>query len=154
MKKGSLFFIVIAIAFFSTEAVAQCTEKLNQAQDAFDNGHLYGIPALLTECIDKGSKQDKIEAYRLLTLTYLYIDDPIAAQNSFISLLKLDPEYRVDSTNHIELLHLSKEYITSPIVSWSVGGGVNMSNVTVIHENGSYNPNFSNENYEWGKSVV
>lgn len=156
MKRG--LFILLSLAFLlpSFEARAQCAESLNQAQQAFDDGHLYGIPALLGECVDKGSKQDKIEAYRLLTLTYLYIDDPIGAQKSFMSLLKLDPEYRVDSTNHIELVHLSKEFITTPIVSWSARGGVNVSNVSTIHVNGSYNTNINNEKYDWaaGGSLI
>jgi hypothetical protein len=149
MKKGLLFFIFLLFTLTPLKGYGQCTESLNQAQEAFDNGHLYGIPALLSDCVDRGSKQDKIEAYRLLTLTYLYIDDPIAAQNSFMSLLKLDPEYRVDSTNQIELVHLSKEYITTPIVSWSAGGGANISNVTVLHKNGGNNTEIDNERYDW-----
>ena len=149
MKKGLLFFIFLSFFFSSHKVVAQCAERLSQAQEAFDNGHLYGIPALLSDCIEQGStsKQDKIEAFRLLTLTYLYIDDPIAAQNSFLALLKLDPEYRVDSTNHIEIVHLSKEYITTPIVSGRVRLGANMTNIATIHENGSYDLNNNKEKY-------
>ncbi len=149
MKRGWLFFISILFLFSTHKVVGQCTENLNQAQEAFDNGHLYGIPALLNDCIEKGSasKQDKIEAYRLLTLTYLYIDDPIAAQNSFLALLDLDPEYRVDSTNHIEIVHLSKEYITTPIVSGRLRGGVNMTTISTIYENGTYDTNNSKEKY-------
>ena len=149
MKKGLLFFVFFSILFSSNKVVAQCAENLSQAQEAFDNGHLYGIPALLSDCIEKGSTsdQDKIEAYRLLTLTYLYIDDPIAAQNSFLALLKLDPEYRVDSTNHIEIVHLSKEYITTPIVSIRARLGANMTSVATIHENGPYNLNESKKTY-------
>lgn len=139
MKKGFVFFLVVSIIFFSNEAIAQCPENLKQAQDNFDDGHLYGIPSLLAECIKKGSKQDRIEAYRLLTLTYLYIDDPIGAEKSFLELLKLDPEYRVDSTNHIELVHLSKEYITTPIVSWRARLGANMSTISVLAYNGPNN---------------
>ncbi len=150
MKRSLTFFLFIAIIFFSSRATAQCAANLNQAQDAFDNGHLYGIPALLNECINKGSKQDKIEAFRLLTLTYLYIDDPIAAQNSFLSLLKLDPEYRVDSTNQVELLYLSKEFISTPIVSWRARGGINLSNISSISDNGSNNSNLNTGKYEWG----
>lgn len=139
MKKGFVLFLVVSIIFFSNEVIAQCPENLSQAQDQFDDGHLYGIPALLDNCIKKGTKQDKIEAYRLLTLTYLYIDDPIGAEKSFLELLKLDPEYRVDSTNHIELVHLSKEYITTPIVSWRARLGANMSTISILSYNGSNN---------------
>ena len=148
MKKGWLIFLSLLFIFPSFEANAQYAESLNEAQQAFDEGHLYGIPALLSDCVKKGSKQDKKEAYELLTLTYLYIDDPLAAEDNFLKLLKLDPEYRVDSTSHIELVHLSKEYITTPIVSWRARGGVNVSTVTPIYYNGSNNSSLKTGKYE------
>ncbi len=151
MKKGLLFFVFVSTVLFSQHVNAQCSESLKKAQSSFDQGHLYGIPALLEKCLEKGfSDQDKLDAYQLLTLTYLYIDDPISAERSFLDLLALDPEYRVDSTGYIELLHLSKEYITTPIVSFRARFGVNMSTVTVTKVNGPYNLNDNNEKYKVG----
>lgn len=147
MKKSWLVFLFLALVFPSFEVSAQCADNLNQAKQAFDEGHLYGIPALLADCVNKGTKQDKKEAYELLTLTYLYIDDPLAAEQNFMKLLELDPEYRVDSTTHIELVHLSKEYITTPIVSWRARGGVNVSTVTSIYNNGSNNSTLETGKY-------
>ncbi len=155
MKKNLLFFLLVITVLFSKQAQAQCTENLKKAQASFNEGHLYGIPALLEKCLKKGfSDQDKLDAYRLLTLTYLYIDDPISAEHSFLDLLGLDPEYRVDSTNHIELLHLSKEYITAPIVSWRARGGTNFTNVSVVELNGSHNLNDNKEVYRAGAGFL
>ncbi len=154
MKKSLLFFVFVFGMLFSQQGTAQCANNLKTAQANFSEGHLYAIPSLLEPCLKKEfSKQDKLDAYRLLTLTYLYIDDPISAKRSFLDLLALDPEYRVDSTSHIELLHLSKEYITTPIVSWRVRGGTNMSTVTVTKVNGSYNLNQNKELYKVGFGV-
>ncbi len=147
MKKvAPIFFFMLSI-FLSSQAQAQCRENLTKARDNFDAGNFYGIPALLNECLKKGTRQDKIAAYRLLTITYLYIDDPRAAQISFIQLLELDPEYKPDSTEYVELVHLSKEYITTPIVTWRLRAGINTSFVTVLQQNGSNNPTISNDTY-------
>ncbi len=151
MKKTLLFFVFVLSMLFSQEGSAQCANNLKTAQANFNEGHLYAIPSLLEQCLQNGfSKQDKIEAYQLLTLTYLYIDDPISAERSFLDLLALDPEHRVDSTHYIELLHLSKEYITTPIISWRARGGVNFTNVSVVELSGSHNLNDNKEVYRAG----
>lgn len=127
---------------------AQCAEKWDNARLSYEQGHLYGIPSQLSECLEHGfDKQEKIEAYRLLTITYLYIDDPYGAQNSFLNLLKLDPEYRIKTTDPIELEHLSKEYITTPIISWRARGGVNYSFLKTINKYSSGNDLLNTEEY-------
>jgi len=147
MKKQLLFFTIFVALFLNEKAVAQCTENLAKAQSEFDDGHLYGIPLLLNSCIEKGTLQEKLRAYELLTITYLYIDDPNAAQESFKKLLELDPEYDAEKSEYIELVHLSKEFITRPIVSWRVRGGANVTTITSIYNNGSNNTNIQSEKY-------
>jgi len=134
MKKWLLFFTTLIILFGANQTMAQCAENWDKARTDFENGHLYGIPALLGDCLENGfSKQEKIEAYRLLTITYLYIDDPYGAQNSFLSLLKLDPEYRIKPNDPIELAQLNKQFITTPIISWRARLGTNYSFIAVIN---------------------
>ncbi len=154
MKRALRFFVLVLITFLSQQAQAQCTENLKKAQVSFNEGHLYQIPSLLEKCLRKGfSEQDKLEAYELLTLTYLYIDDPISAERSFLDLLTLNPEYRVDSTTQIELLHLSKEYITTPIISWRARFGVNSTTVSVTDRSGTHSLNDNKEAYKMGLGV-
>lgn len=141
-------------AFSQALAQGACTQTLNTAQDDFERGHLYGIPAQLKGCLDKGfTDQEKIQAYWLLTRTYLIIDDPISAENSYMELLKLDPEYDVDEENDpIEIVYLSKKFKTTPIIEYTVlKAGVNMSKPAIIHQYGTYNTSAgSPEEYFWG----
>lgn len=149
-----LYGCVILCFAFQLQSIGQgaCTETLGQAQDEFEEGHLYTIPSILKDCLDKGfTRQERIQAYWLLTRTYLVIDDPISAENSYMELLKLDPEYKIDEENDpIEIVYLSKKYKTTPIFDFTLfKAGVNYSKPVIIH---SYSLSGLNaqENYSSG----
>jgi len=152
VKRFTLLLVVILLT--SNLLFAQCTDTLNKARDDFDAGHLYGIPAMLKECLEGGfSRSEKIEAYRILTITYLYIDDPIGAESSFLSLLTLDPEYRIQPTDPIELEQLNAQFITTPIISWSAKLGSNTSLISKINNNGADNTLNSFEDFKLGYGI-
>ena len=149
MNKIGLFFVLFFLLIGYRQGVSQCAQNWDEAQSEFKEGHLYSIPSLLGDCIDNGfTKPEKIEAYRMLTVTYLYIDDPYGAQNSFLGLLKLDPEYRIKPSDPIELEQLSKEFITTPILSWRVRGGINYSLISSLYKNGVGNTNLDTDRYK------
>jgi len=150
-------FLALIIFFsFSQLVIAQidCGESLNRAQDVFEAGHIEQIPNILHECLDKFTNEQKIEAYRILTITYLYLNDPIGAETSFLALLKADPEYRVSANDPIELEYLSKQYITTPIISFSGKVGINFSTVTILNYNRLDSDFSPNPRYKTGAGVV
>ena len=146
--------VFISLAFIvRVNGQGACTQTLSQAQDQFEEGHLYEIPAILKECLDGGfSKQERIQAYWLLTRTYLIIDDPISAENSYIELLRESPEYEIDEENDpIEIVYLSKKFTTTPIFEFTLlKAGVNFSIPSIITEYGAYNTTNNSEAYSWG----
>ena len=144
------FFLIFTLAGY-----AQCTEALNNARDKYEAGHLHEIPAILKKCLEGGfSKSEKVEAYRLLTITYLYIDDPVGAENSFMELLHEEPEYRVTQLDPIELDHLSKQFITNPIITFRpIKLGLGISEVQVIHNNGTDNTAQTQEYYSYNEGI-
>jgi len=117
-KKSVL--IIGLITFLPLMAAGQiCSEILNQAEDEYQIGHLYAIPSLLEDCLKRGfSKEEKIRAYRLITLSYLYTDQPEKADISYLNLLKLSPEFAPNElTDPIELFYLHDNFITTPFFS-------------------------------------
>lgn len=148
----------ILILFFLTVIgspvlAQQCEQNLSLAQERFEKGHLNGIPVLLSECLRNGfSRSEKIQAYRLLTISYLYNDDPFGAENSFLKLLELDPEYRVTENDPVELELLSNQYIADPIISWRLSAGANATfgGVNILHVNGTDNTADTKEKYSSG----
>lgn len=148
--KGLIAVLFISLISLHKISAQSCAEVLNHAREDFTAGHLYGIPASLKACLDNGfNKDQRIEAYWLLTRTYLLIDDPIGAEDSYLKLLKLDPEYNIDpDRDPIDVVYLSRKFKTTPIFVIYAKGGFNMSSVSVIHNYGMDNTTESNESYK------
>ncbi len=151
--KGRFWFGLIILPFFFTNisySQSLCSQNLSAAQISFDNGHLYSIPSSLKDCLDNGfTDQEKIQAYKLLTITYLFIDDPISAEDNYLKLLHLDPEHQLDpSIDPIEIIYLSRKFKTTPIFELTLGkAGLNFSSTSVIHNNGVDNTPLTLEEY-------
>jgi hypothetical protein len=109
-----------------------CTQTLDQAVHEFSIGHFYGIPELLNPCLENFSKEQSIKAYLLLTQVYLVIDEPLAAEEQYLKLLKVDPEYVAsEEKDPIDVVYLSKGFTTRPIFTPRGFLGVNASNARV-----------------------
>src|SRR6478609_2120977 len=127
------FFVITFSAFSQNDS--ECEQTLTHAQDEFDAGHFYGLPAILKDCLSKFSTEQRVRAYLLLAQSYLLVDDPIAAEDSYLKLLSADPEYVADvSKDPIDIFYLSKKFTTTPIFTPHVRMGVNTSIYRLIHE--------------------
>lgn len=134
-------FYLACLIFFSitlssrAQNDSECEQVLTQAQDEFDAGHFYGLPSILKDCLSKFSTEQSVRAYLLLSQAYLLIDDPIAAEDSYMKLLSADPEYVADvSKDPIDIFYLSKKFTTTPIFTPHVRVGGNASIYRLIHE--------------------
>jgi hypothetical protein len=158
MKKR-LLVISVFVLFLSTQTtflLAQngCAATLSEAQDSFEAGHLYAIPATLKPCLDNGfSPDERKQAYWLLTRTYLIIDDPISAEDSYLKLLRLDPEYIIDEEKDpIEVVLLSKKFKTTPIFTWTYFK-VGLNTTSAEHINTYTTGNNNNNNAKYSGSL-
>lgn len=111
-----------------------CEEQLNAAAAEFDAGRFYGIPAMLKPCIDKGfTREQRQRAFLLLTQAYLLLDDPIGADNSYLEVLRANPEFLADTArDQIDVVYLSKRFTAAPIFSLTGRLGGNITPVRVI----------------------
>jgi len=99
-----LFLIVVhlllaASLFDPLHVVAQpCSDvSLNDARKNYENGKFTEVLQMLHPCIQKGfNEKQKVEAYRLLAMTYLAIDsnDQAALETGF--LLQINPTYEAN----------------------------------------------------------
>ncbi|MGC4021638.1 MAG: hypothetical protein QM734_06700 [Cyclobacteriaceae bacterium] len=135
---------LLAILSFLCFGQTDCERTLSQATAEFDAGRFYGLPALLKPCLDNGfSKEQKVRAYLLLTQAYLIIDDPIAAENSYLQLLTADPEFVANpKRDPVDVYYLSKKFTTTPVFTPSFQTGINTSFVRTIY---SLNTSSSNK---------
>lgn len=107
-----------------------CDQKLDDAAAEFDAGHFYAIPALLAKCLEDNeyTSAQKVSAYLILCQTYMILEDPIAAGDSYLKLLKADPEFVPNEAEHpIDVVYLSKQYTATPIFTPHFRLGLNGS---------------------------
>lgn len=116
--------IIISCIFSSTHLAAQstCTQTLRSARATYDQGRLHELPALLEGCIRHGfTQQEKVEAYKLLTLAYIYLEEPAKADQAMLDLLSTDHYFEINpATDPAEFVALYKTFRTKPI--YRVGG--------------------------------
>src|SRR5258706_1544637 len=108
----------------------ECEQTLSQATEEFNAGHFYGIPLLLKSCIERNelTNEQQVRAYLLLCQAYLIIDDPIAAEDSYLKLLKADPEYiATNEKDPVDVVYLSKKFTSTPVFTPHIRLGGNTS---------------------------
>lgn len=127
----------------SSKLIAQssCERNLNEARSDYSNGNLYAIPGKLTDCLEEGfSKTEKIEALRLLTLTYININQQEKARTTFIKLLNVKTDYQVqENIDPSELYSLYRKIDTDIKYFIGVTSGVNLNSV-IVHQYRNTNP--------------
>jgi hypothetical protein len=144
---GLFFLMVICSQSFAQKE--DCEQTLNHAQEEFNAGHFYGLSSMLKSCVDHGfTREQRQRAYLLLTQAYLLLDDPIAAEDSYLKLLKANPEFVTDpNRDPMDVVYLSKKFTASPILSVFGKLGANVSPVSVIRYNYISDSKGVTENY-------
>lgn len=138
-NKVYLFCICSALLLSIRPAHAQdCANTLAEAKDIYEQGLLEKVPNILKKCLETDGfrKSQKVEAYKLLTLTYIFDDQLGKADESMLELLKLEPELEVNpAVDPIEFIELFNSYRTLPLYSFGFLVG---SNYTIIERKARY----------------
>lgn len=142
-----IFALTLATAMFALRAQEQtCEQTLIDAQAEFDAGRFYGLPATLKKCLEGGfTSEQRFRAYYILTQTYLVLDDPIAAEDTYLKLLKVDPEFRAsEARDPIDLYYLSKKFTSRPRFTRHYRLGLNASFPSTLANVSTYSGNTPN----------
>lgn len=121
---------LLAIALFvtiSVSSLAQTTptpaQTLRLARATYEQGRLHEIPAQLNnDVISKMTiKQDKVEAYKILCLSYIYLEEPEKADEAMLNILRTDPYFEInEAVDPAEFVALYGTFRTLPI--FRIGG--------------------------------
>lgn len=104
-------------------AQSTCAQTLRLAQSVYEQGRLHELPQLLDDCLAENAfnQEEKVSAYKLLTLTYIYLEEPLKADAMMLTLLRTDTEFQVnDAVDPAEFVALYKTFRTYPI--YRIGG--------------------------------
>jgi len=128
MKKRYLIGLLCGISL-GVQAQNDCATKLKLALQTYEDGRISEIPALLNTCLTIGfDKTERIEAYKLLTLAYLYSNELESARKSMKHFLKLYPDYQINKViDPPEFIDLYNSFRTNPVFQISIQAGANRS---------------------------
>jgi len=122
-----LFLLCFGLAFQNAVAqTASCAQTLRLARSTYEQGRLHELPDLLKSCLNGGfTKQEKVEAYKLLALSYIYLEEPEKADEAMLNLLQTDHYFEInEAVDPAEFVALYKTFRTNPI--YRFGGNMGM----------------------------
>jgi hypothetical protein len=77
-------------------------------------------------------KSDKLEAYKILIINYLAIDNLEEANKGAASIMKFSPNYEPDKLRDpFEYIRLFDNYRPTPILNFRLSGGINSNRFTI-----------------------
>lgn len=128
-------YLLSFVCLFSLAGYAQekpCKDKLKDANRAYDEGRVSEVEILIKDCLKDLGKAKQKEAYRLLTLSGLYLDDRDMAEHNMREFLRIEKEYkpvrgRGEGADPPEFVELFDKFYTKPIYLYGLKMGATYS---------------------------
>ncbi len=114
-----------------------CSQTLRLARSTYDQGRLHELPKLMEKCLRDGfTKQERVEAYKLLTMAFIYLEEPEKADSSMLLLLHTDPYFELNKdVDPAEFIGLYKTFRTDPVYRIGLKAGPITSQPNVSSSN-------------------
>ncbi|MFZ2904982.1 MAG: porin family protein [Cyclobacteriaceae bacterium] len=133
--KRLLFFVTLIFPCWVYGQAPTAAQTLRLARATYEQGRLHEIPSQLNDSLllDMNQKQDKVEAYKILCLSYIYLEEPAKADQSMLNILETDPYFEInEAVDPAEFVALYKTFRTRPIyrIGAKIGLNATQPNVT------------------------
>ena len=140
LKKFCCIIIIVGIVNISFSQQEDCIFKLQEAEKLYTQGLIEDIPQLLEPCIKRGlSKEDKLQAFKLVILSYLFDDNQEEAEREILNYIKQYPEYEITPADQTEFVYLFESYNPVPVYSFGGSVGSNLSLISLLEPFGTEN---------------
>lgn len=160
MKKilfGYSLILCCCIGGYAQTSISSCAQTLRLARSTYEQGRLHEIPSLLGSCINNGfTVAEKADALKLLTQTYIYLNEPKKADESMLLLLQTDSYFEINAAiDPAEFVALYYTFRTTPIYRVGAKLGVNLTapnfinRINVVDGSANYSPKI---NFQTGAS--
>lgn len=138
MKK---LYIVFLLSLAATGAFAQassCAQSLRLAQSVYDQGRLHELEDLITKAIGSQTapcgQAEQVSLLKLLTLTYIYLEEPEKADATMLKLLQTDNYFKINpAVDPAEFVALYNTFRTHEIYRIGAVLGVNAARPNVVN---------------------
>lgn len=111
-----------------------CAQTLRLARSVYENGRLHELEGLLDDCVKKQewTTQERVDAYKLLTLAFIYLEEPEKADEMMLQILETDPEFKPnDNIDPAEFVALYRTFRTEPVYRFGLKAGANATQPNV-----------------------
>jgi hypothetical protein len=128
---------IIFLSFTCATYAQDCVQTLRLARATYEQGRLHEIEGQLAKCLQpsgfgKDQKQERVEAYKLLCLSYIYLEEPEKADEAMLNLKRTDPYYEPnEAVDPAEFVALYNTFRKEPVYRIGAGLGVNFSQPNV-----------------------
>jgi len=115
--------VFIAASQQANSQTSNCSQTLRLAQSVYEQGRLQEIETILKPCLDKNdfTLEEKVNAYKLLCLTKIYLEEPDEADAYMLKILETNHEFEIkEAVDPAEFVALYKTFRTDPI--YRLGG--------------------------------
>jgi len=147
MYKSNRYYILIILGLLAIAPImlvaqdekSDCVIKLEQAQTKYDQGRIQDVEPLIGNCLLSKEFDDAAEtqALKLLTLSYLFLEEPEKAEETMLMLLKANHEFAVNpAIDPSEFINLYEKYRHEPIFNAGVQLGIVFGSPIITHLNG------------------
>ncbi len=139
LNTNILIFLLFFSFSFNVLAQKDCVSTLQEARKLYDLGMIDDIPRMLAPCMEEGfTRLQRIEAYKLLILVYLFDDEQFEAEKTMLEFLKKYPEYEIMPNDPVEFVYLFESFRTTSVFSIGFSAGFNLSNPRIIEPYSMY----------------
>ena len=136
MTCKKLIAIPILFILFIGARGQDCSVKLRDAENRFNEGLVEEVPTLLRECLANGfTKAEELTAYQIIIRSYLYDDKIDLAEQTMLEFLRKNPEYEIRSTDNADFIYLLGKFKVKPVLQISLKGSANLSFISVMESN-------------------
>ncbi|MBX2896164.1 MAG: PorT family protein [Cyclobacteriaceae bacterium] len=134
---------ILLIALFTglfMQGWTQCAQTLRLARATYEQGRLHEIESQLKGCLEPAEKggfsqqenQLRVEALKILALSYIYLEEPQQADAAMLSLKKADPYFRPNpEIDPAEFVALYNSFREEPVYRVGIRLGVNFTQPNV-----------------------
>lgn len=138
MKKILFFGLLVIIASESWAQQSSCAQTLRLATSTYEQGRLHELEGILANCLQNTvtgfTKEERVAAYKLLTQAYIYLEEPVKADDAMLKLLQTDHYFEVNKeVDPAEFVALYKTFRTRPIYRIGAKLGANASQPNVVY---------------------
>jgi hypothetical protein len=156
MKKLSALIVFTTLWYCSFgQTKDDCVQKLRLARATYEQGRLHEIEIQLKPCLQGGGfskdeKQFEVEAYKLLCLSYIYLEEHDKANEAMLNILKTDHDFQINpAVDPAEFVGLYNTFRSKSMFSFGLIVGPNATMPTVKENysisgsgqgNGKYTP--------------